>query len=267
MDHEQIRQQQGVYFLTVAEFFDRKVRQGFSLRVGGTSHPPYDSLNLGYHVGDDIRAVRENRKRLAAALNYRPEEAVAGEQVHGNAIMKVSREQRGRGHLSATDSLPATDGLVCEERDVVLMAYAADCTILFFYDPVECCIGLAHAGWRGTVSGIGPAMIRVMLSQGSRAKDIKVAFSPAIGPCCYRVGEEVSGQVQPGWRDRVMIVRKEGLFLDLPGLQRLQLLEAGITENNICKSRYCTSCHTDKFFSYRASGGVTGRMAGVISLI
>jgi len=267
MKHETIRHRYGVSFLTFNSLSDGKLKHGFSLRAGGASPPPYDSLNLAFHVGDDPDAVRENRKRFSYALGYRPEDTVAGQQVHGTDVRFVNRNLRGKGHFSAADALPDTDGLICREQGIVLMAHSADCMILFFYDPVDCCIGLAHAGWRGTIAGIGPAMVRAMVMRGSLPGNIRVAISPAIGPCCYSVGEEIAARIRRSWRDKVTGRRGGRLFLDLPELQRLLLLESGIKESNIVKSSYCTCCHTDKFYSHRASGGVTGRMAGVISLV
>ncbi|MBS4030038.1 MAG: peptidoglycan editing factor PgeF [Clostridiales bacterium] len=266
MEKETIIHRQGVSFLSYRNLTDKSILHGFSLRHGGQSRTPYDTLNLGLHVADNQCAVLENRRRFAEAIGYAPEAVVTGQQVHGHRVTVVTARTKGRGHLQAADAIPGTDGLVTVEPEIVLMAHSADCTVLFFYDPVHVCIGLAHAGWRGAVAGMGPAMIDAMAVQGCLRENIRVALSPTIGPCCYRVGVELTECV-PHKYQQTLNRRKDGeIFFNLPELQQLSLLDAGVSKANIITSRYCTHCHTDLFFSHRAAGGVTGRMAGVISL-
>jgi polyphenol oxidase len=266
MHNEEIRSAGDIRYLSFNNLNTESLLHGFSLRQGGVSEPPYNTLNLGDHVGDDPLAVQENRKRLAAALGYRPQDVTVGEQVHGIKIMTVTAGERGRGHFTAGDSLPATDGLLTTEAGIVLMAHAADCTLLFFYDPKRQCIGLAHAGWRGAVAGMSAAMVEAMMAEGCSRENIRVALSPTIGPCCYRVGDNVVEAVEPCFHSEVFIKKSDGIYFDLPGLQKLQLIRAGILAKHLSASRYCTRCHADKFFSYRAFGGHTGRMAGVIAM-
>lgn len=238
---------------------------GFSLRTGGVSRSPYDTLNTAYHVGDDEEAVHENRRRLAEAVGYPAEAVVAGNQVHKTKIVTVSRSDRGRGAWSAQTALPATDGLVCREPGVVLMAHAADCTLLYFYDPRAAVIGLAHAGWRGAVGGIGVKMVDEICRLGGDAGRLWVALSPTIRSCCYEVKDDFIANLRPGWREQVLETRGGRIYFDLPKLQRLLLQEAGVPAGQVIDSGICTCCRTDLFFSYRA-GGVTGRMAGVLAL-
>ena len=255
----------GVSFISFGGVF-REILHGFSLRSGGVSEKPFHTLNLGYHVSDDVEAVSNNRQKIASILNYDPGRVVTGRQVHGSNVVTVTASESGRGAFGDESSLPETDGLVSLQPEVVLMAHSADCAILFFYDPVNKSIGLAHGGWRGTVKGITNNIIDTMVNNGSLLNNIHVALSPTIGPCCYKVGAEFAEIIPIRWR-RDVIIQRDGIsFMDLPGLQRLLLLDAGITEANITKSCYCTCCHTDMFFSYRAEGYKTGRMAGIISL-
>jgi polyphenol oxidase len=265
MSHETINTREGLSLLKFKGAFDC-LRHGFSLRHGGVSRPPYDTLNTGFHVGDEPAAVVENRRRLALALGYQDVDVIAGQQVHGSGVAVVDGTMRGRGACSDKTALPATDGLVCCEPGVVLMCHAADCTILFFYDAVQRIIGLAHAGWRGAVAGIGLSMIDAMKESGSKPENIHAALAPTIGPCCYRVGEDLAEQVPVRWRDRVLFGKLNQIYFDLPKLQHLLLSEAGIRDDKILKSNFCTCCSGDKFFSHRASGGHTGRMAAIISL-
>ena len=267
MHDEEIREANGLHFLHFRNLSFDGLMHGFTFRTGGTSTPPYDTLNLGTHVGDHPQAVGENRRKLAAALGYAPENVVSGEQVHGTKIRHVSVPHKARGHLVPEDALPETDGLICTQPDIVLMAHAADCAILFFYDPQVKCIGLAHAGWRGTVAGMGPAMIRAMTELGCAPENIRVAVSPTIGHCCYQVGSNVINEIPDDYHQDVLLQKEDAMFLNIPGLHVIQLKNAGVQSKHIVQSQYCTCCHHELFFSYRASGGTTGRMAGVISLI
>jgi len=266
MPGEMIHARQGLSVLKFDHFLADGVPHGFSLRSGGVSATPYDSLNLGLHVGDDRPAVLENRKRLADAFNLTPGSLTIGQQVHGASVLWVTKEQAGSGWDSDADAIPGTDGLITGEPGVVLMAHAADCTLLFFYHAEKQYVGLAHAGWRGAVAGIGTGLVDKLARAGCRRETIRVALSPTIGTCCFRVGREVLERVPEKHRRQSLKKRGQDYYFDLPGFQRLQLLESGITENNLLVSKYCTSCHSDKFFSYRAAAGRTGRMAGFIAL-
>lgn len=236
MQKETIVRQQGIAFLSYSNLIDEGILHGFSLRQGGQSKTPYDTLNLGLHVADDQNNVLENRRRFAQAIGYDVDTVVTGQQIHGHEVTVVSGKMKGRGHLSATDALQGIDGLVTVEPGIVLMAHSADCTVLFFYDPVHRCIGLAHAGWRGAVAGMPSTMVDVMVAQGCLRENIRVAFSPTIGPCCYRVGIELT-QCVPQRFQQTLNRRKNGdVFFDLPALQQLSLLEAGVPKDNIITS-------------------------------
>ncbi|MCR3921803.1 MAG: peptidoglycan editing factor PgeF [Firmicutes bacterium] len=266
MHKEEIREVETVRYLVFANLQAEDIVHGYTLRTGGVSQSPFDSLNMGLHVGDQQEAVQNNRQRVAHALGYQPAAVVAGQQVHGTAIVHVTSPLCGLGHDNMADAVADTDGLLCTEPGIVLMAHAADCTLLFFYDPVIRCIGLAHAGWRGAVAGMGPLMVEALTKLGSRRENIRVALAPTIGPCCYQVGENVITQVPLHLQPLVMRREGEAIFFDLAQFQRLQLLEMGISNENLSKSTYCTACNPDLFYSYRAAGGQTGRMAGVISM-
>ncbi|NLM46916.1 MAG: peptidoglycan editing factor PgeF [Firmicutes bacterium] len=265
-EQERIIAANGISYLVFANLEQAKVLHGFSLRHGGASGPPYDSLNMGLHVGDEEAKVLENRRRFAQVLGYRAEQVVTGRQVHGISIARVTGRDAGRGHAAFAEALPDTDGLLTTSADVVLMAHAADCTLLFFYDPHIPCIGLAHAGWRGALAGMGPAMVRAMCEAGCRPERILVALAPSIGPCCLRVGEEVAAAVPAALRPQVVRRADDGLYLDLPEFHALRLVAAGIRRDNLVKSSYCTKCRQDLFYSYRGAAGRTGRMAGIITL-
>ena len=266
MAKETIRTAGNINYLTFENLQFNEVLHAFTLRQGGVSVAPYNTLNLAGHVGDEPSAVRKNRDVLAKVLGYQGHHVVSGQQTHGIKIEQVTAGNKLSAHGSTETALPDTDGLICVEPNVVLLAYAADCTILFFFDPQRRCIGLAHAGWRGAVAGMAPALVEAMVKLGCLRQNIRVALSPSIGPCCFQVGENVAGEVAVHLVRDVLLSGKHGLYLDLPRYHLRLLQEAGISAKNIVRSRFCTSCYGQHFFSYRAAGGKTGRMAGILSL-
>lgn len=262
MQREKICSTGDVSYLVFPNLLTPGLMHGFTLRQGGVSLPPYEQLNMGLHVGDEKIVVLQNRQRAAAALGYNADAVVSGEQVHGINIVQVTADC----HHGRHEAIPQTDGLICAEADLVLMAYAADCTLLYFYDPQERLIGLAHAGWRGAVAGMGPQMVEALVRLGSRRENIRAALAPSIGPCCFQVGPQVIKQIPRHLQQLVVRQRGGAFYFDLPEFQRLQLLKAGLCAEYIFKSTYCTACHPKLFYSYRAAGPQTGRMAGIISM-
>ena len=239
-----------------------------STRAGGVSAAPFDSLNLGFHVGDDPRAVVENRRRFAAAAGFALEDVVATRQVHGVTVRTVGAAERGRGALRPTDESWACDALVTREPGVVLMGFAADCPLVLLADPDAsgCVAGLAHAGWRSVFSGIVAGTVEAMTRLGASPRRIVAGISPSASGCCYEVGgklRDALASVMPD-ADRFFRPRGEKFLFDLPGVVREGLLLAGLAGENIEDARACTICDTTRFFSHRASGGKTGRHAAVI---
>lgn len=240
----------------------------FSTRHGGVSAAPYDTLNLALHVGDVPEAVVANRRVFADAGGFSLDKLVCAQQVHGTSIFVASSRDRGRGVYRYEDAIPDTDALITNDRDVVLGAFFADCVSVYIADPVRKSIGLAHAGWKGTVNGIaGKTMAKMTEEFGSIPAHCFAFIGPSIGPCCYRVGEEVVSLL-----DQAMAVHvspesggQNGFKLDLWSANRDNLVAAGMTADNILVCGICTQCDT-RFFSYRREGEKTGRMAGILGL-
>src|SRR5262245_542882 len=171
---------------------DEMFVHGFPERTGGVSTGLRTSLNLGLRWGDDHDAVEENRRRVAAAAGYDPSQLQVTKHVHGTAVWRVG-EARGE---------PAEyDGLVTDRPGQVLAAFAADCIPIIFADPEHRVAGACHAGWRGTVGGVGPAVIARMRELGADAATIRVALGPSIGPCCFEVGPEVVAEFRAAFGD------------------------------------------------------------------
>ncbi|KAF1084816.1 Laccase domain protein [Sporotomaculum syntrophicum] len=258
-------------YLTVPSFTATgSVTHAFTTRLGGVSPTPYGSLNLGLHVGDELRYVVANRQRICQALGANMNWLVAGEQVHGDRVVTVGAAQAGRGAISIDDALPGVDALVTDEPLVLLSSYYADCVPLLFLDPMRRVIALAHAGWKGTVQNIGTKTVHHMLEMhGCLAENILAAVGPAIGACCYEVDAPVMEAVERVWPGGPIPARpgQPGRWwLDLPAVNWRLLLGAGVRAENITMAGCCTACCEDLFFSYRRQDGPTGRMASLIML-
>jgi YfiH family protein len=146
---------------------------------------------------------------------------------------------------------------------VTLLLRFADCQPILLYDPVRHVLGLIHAGWRGVALGIAGRAVETMQETfGSRPGDLVAGLGPAIGPCCYTVGQNVAaamGYALPDW-SKVMHPLQEGAWqFDLPGANAQQLKAAGVRRAE--QAGLCTACHTDEFFSHRGDNGHTGRFA------
>ncbi|RPK28176.1 peptidoglycan editing factor PgeF [Paenibacillus xylanexedens] len=254
---------------------------GFTTRHGGVGKVPYATLNCAYHVGDDLEVVLNNRRLVTKKLGFAAEAWTCGEQVHGKHVAVITAEDRSRGLLDRQSALQDTDGLVTNVPGVLLTSFYADCVPLYFYDPVQQAVGLAHAGWKGTVAGIAVSMVETMEREyGSRRQDIRAAIGPSIGDCCYEVDEAVMQHVRVWFDDSPVndeykdsaskqayrAVNNGKTMLNLKECNRHIMMKAGIMPDHIECTTWCTSCHPELFFSYRKENGVTGRMASWIGL-
>lgn len=243
---------------------------GISARLGGISSKPYDALNMGLHVGDDKEAVLENRRRYLNALEIKAEDVCSPQQVHGTKVLRVTVGDRGKGALDYESAIAETDALITNALGVPLMLCFADCVPLLFLDPEKGAIGLAHAGWKGTVARIGVKTVEAMAKNfGTDPGKLLVGIGPSIGAECFDIGEEVARKFReafPAYHDKILS-RQEGKdHADLWEANRLQLIEAGVAAENVQCADTCTSCQHKWYFSYRADGGETGRLAAVMML-
>jgi len=224
----------------------------FTSRAGGVSAAPYDSFNLGTHVGDDAADVAANRARLAEVLGLPVERFVWMEQLHTNTVTLVDGP-------SATP-VEATDALVTRQKDLALCVLVADCTPVLLSDYTTGVIGAAHAGRMGARNGIVKNTVEAMVELGAEPSRIQVLLGPAAAGESYEVPEGMALDVEkhlPGSRTRT---KKGTPGVDVrAGLVR-QLLSLGVTHIDADPR----DTITDKdFFSHRREG-VTGRQAGVI---
>lgn len=229
-----------------------RVRRVVTTRAGGVSAAPYDSFNLGDHVGDDPAAVATNRRRLAEGIGLRAERLVWMEQVHGRTVTVVD------GPVAA--AVPATDALVTAVPGLALVALSADCVPVLLSDDQAGVIAAVHAGRIGARIGIVPRVLEVMVQQGAHLDRIEAFLGPAASGRHYEVPAAMQADVEahlPGSATRTV----QGTpGLDLRAGLRAQLLGAGVAA--VAQDPRCTiEDHT--LFSHRR-GAPTGRLAAVI---
>ena len=246
---------------------ETEVLHAVTTRQGGGSLPPFDSLNLGLHVGDDPERVIGNYELLSAALAFRLDTLVACKQVHGDRVIEVREGDERR--LSFLQCREEGDALVTSVPGLVLMVRIADCLPVMFFDPLRKVAGIAHAGWRGTVKKIAAKTVEVIMSRyNSDPARILVGIGPGIGPCCYEVDNQVRAYYEEKFPSgRNLFEEREGKnYLNLWEANRRQLLNTGIREKNIELAGLCTACHPQTFFSHRREKGRTGRFAALIGM-
>lgn len=259
----------GLWYGTFPHLDQLGIKHGISTRLGGTSAFPFSSLNLGLHTGDVDEQVIANRELFCRAVGTAAKDAVTAEQVHGDKIAVVTAMDIGKGAAVYKEALQGMDGLITNVPGVPLLLFFADCVPVFIVDPVKQVIGVAHAGWKGTVNKIAQKTILAMQREfGTLPEDCAVGIAPSIGPCCYEVNHVVIDQVKEqfeNWK-QLIIPRGDKQHLDLWHANRLQLEEIGVKPHNIIVSNVCTACNKELFFSYRAENGCTGRIGAVIVL-
>ncbi|SFX26596.1 conserved hypothetical protein [Thermoactinomyces sp. DSM 45891] len=240
---------------------------GFSAREEGSSSMCH---NYALHVEDQPPRVVENRKSLMRDLSFSLDSFTCGEQVHGVNIAYVTDEDRGRGNQDRESAFSDTDGLFSREEDILLASFYADCVPLFFYAPDIDVIGVAHAGWKGTVQKIGPKMIAEMVTKGADRSKIRMAIGPSIGACCYEVDEHVLRPMKDALMCQVLPLAVAlptatyKAMLDLKEANAQLCKQVGLRDDQIVKSNYCTSCSNEHFHSHRRDKGDTGRMVAFI---
>jgi YfiH family protein len=241
------------------EVLDYKLFEGHpfdcvvTTRNGGVSTGPYQSLNLGLHVGDDDDAVLENRRRAAATIGLTLDDLVFCNQRHRRDVAVVGEEHRGRGAHSLDEAVDGVDALVTATAGIGLVVMVADCVPVVLYDPVAQVLGCVHAGWGGTVRLVSEAAVSTMVGLGSQPGDILAAIGPAIEADRYQVGDEVADLAREAFGDAVdTVVRPDGTgkwLFDLWGANRHTLLEAGLRPAHIVAGDHGSG--DERFFSDR----------------
>jgi YfiH family protein len=218
----------------------------FTTRAGGVSEGPFESLNLGRRTGDDVERVDENRRRLCAEVGADEQALTLGFQTHSTLVNRAEAGLRGA----------PGDGLWTDEPGLPMLALGADCVLMAMArtNGSEPALAVLHGGWRGLIDGIVESTAQI-LGPGFAA-----VVGPAIGPCCYEVGDEVSSRFQARFGNQIVTNRK----LDLWTAAEQAAREAGAT--SVERLDLCTCCREDLFFSERRTGRPRGTQ-GVLGLV
>jgi YfiH family protein len=246
------------------------INHAFSTRLGGVSTDEFTSMNLAFNRGDSPENVTENYKRFCKSAGFDYESLTASSQDHHTFVRAVTKENVGVGIYKPKD-IESVDALITNEPGVTLVTYYADCTPLFFVDTKQKAIGLAHAGWRGTVGRIGDNVIKKMQSlYGSDPSNIKAAIGPAISVCCYEVDKPCADNfLALDELDSTKSVFPKGngkFMIDLLETNRQILVHAGVKNENITVSDVCTNCNNELLWSHRATKGHRGTMSAFMCI-
>jgi YfiH family protein len=231
------------------------VVHGVTTRAGGVSQGRCESLNVSYGVGDVASNVDENLRRVGLSVGADAENLFSAYQIHGREVTMVEPDTQATPR-------PHSDILVTRSAKRTLMLRYADCTPVLLADRRGTAVAIVHAGWRGSAVRAAGAAVQALQDRcDTRPADIVAGIGPAIGPCCYSVGQDV---VDAFGTDRRHLFSDE-LKLDLWEANRLALVEAGVPAEQIELSGICTQCESGRFFSHRANHGVpAGRFAALI---
>ena len=239
-----------------------KTRHAVFTRQGGVSPEPWSSLNVGGTVGDELGRVRENRRLSFHAVGRAPESVYDVWQVHSADVVFASAPR------AVDESYRQADIILTDTQDVTLFMRFADCVPILLHDPRKGVVGVAHAGWMGTLRDAAAAAVEGMRRQyNSNPADIIAAIGPSIGPDHYEIGADVILQVMQKFGDESESVLQSNngkIHFDLWRTNRLLLERAGVGQIEI--AGICTACHTDDWFSHRAEKGRTGRFGVLIAL-
>ena len=222
---------------------------------------PY-SFSLALHTQEEPRQILQNRntlKKQFPTLSF-----VVANQTHSANIFIVSNN-REIGWEKLEDAIENCDAFITDQKNIMLTILTADCVPILLFDPQQNIIAAIHAGWRGTEQEILLKTVQKMQTFfNSNPKNILAGIAPSIGQCCYEVDwnvakhfEEIEGAYQE---------KNKKYMLNLPHINKTQLLRAGLKSNNIELSNICTACNVEKYFSYRKEQGCSGRFMSMIAL-
>ena len=223
-------------------------------------------FSLALHTGENESEIIKNRTKLSQILkNDKELNFIVAKQTHSSHV-EVVRSNTSRGWNSLDDAIEDCDALITNLKGVALTVLTADCVPILLYDRKKEVIAVVHAGWRGTKEQIVSKTIEKMFEEfGSLAKDIVAGIAPSIGACCYEVGDDVAKHFLN--IENAYVKKNSKYMLDLPTINKNQLLSSGLKEENIEMSNICTACEVSSFFSYRKEAGCSGRFMSIIALV
>lgn len=220
-------------------------------------------FSLAMHTSENIDISFANRQKAIDMLDISQNtKIILASQTHGSNVVIVD-EMDSRGWESMSDAIADCDALISSKSGVLIGVMTADCVPILLYD--KNVVAAVHAGWKGTKANIVAESVRTMRDNFG-CDNIIAGIGPSICKCCYEVDEKLAGEFSATYRDCVTIV--DGKYmLDLQLINRLQLIDAGVKEENIEMSNICTSCENESYFSYRKENGCSGRFGSFIGLV
>lgn len=237
------------------------VTHGFSLRTGGVSAAPFDSLNIARAVGDEPAHVQANLNALAQAVGYRAEALFEVSQVHGN-VVRVVHSRQDPAAVRQEDA----DVLVALEPGVAIGIRVADCIAALIVEPKSGAVAGVHAGWRGVVTGAADAAIDSLIAHtGARASELRVATFPHIRGCCFEVGDDVAKTIADASNaQHVIDTTRDKPHVHLLPVLQAQLAARGVLPEHTEDIAGCTHCEPSRFFSFRRDGKRSGRHLAIV---
>jgi hypothetical protein len=231
-----------------------KVTHAFLGKIGGVSTTPFSSLNISTAVGDEEVNVNDNIELLSIRFGFRARDLTTVKQIHGNEVLVLHKDDNGDGVCPDTEA----DAIITDQSWLPIGVLTADCVPIILHDPIKKAVGVVHAGWRGTLTNIAKDTIETMRAEfDSEPADILAAIGPSIGSCCFEVSDEIAQDfITNHGGSEVYLSNKH---LNLPEVNALTLIKAGLAKNKIDKLGICTVCDEDNYFSHRRDNGNTGR--------
>jgi len=222
---------------------------------------PY-SFSLALHTKEDAKKIIENRKQFSKKFPNR--KFIVANQTH-SANIHIIEEAKELGWNNLNTAIENCDALISNQENIMLTILTADCVPILLFDPKEKVVAAVHAGWKGTQQEILFKTVKKMQKVfNSNPKNILAGIAPSIGKCCYEVDWNVAKHFEKV--KNAYDKKEEKYMLDLPHINKVQLLGAGLKQENIEMSNVCTACEVEHYFSYRKENGCSGRFMSMISL-
>jgi hypothetical protein len=259
----QVHQVGSIKYYQFSSFIDLGVYHAIFTRHGGVSPSPWKSLNFGASVGDDRNRVLFNKQSALKTIMIKTESVYDVHQVHSNEVIYTEKA------LQSTDPHIKADAIITNTPGITLMMRFADCVPIMLFDPDHRAIGIAHAGWIGTVNKIAEKIVKRMKERfSSDPNSLLAAIGPSIGPDHYVVGEDVVEIVKSNFvdaADQLLIHNQGKTYFDLWSANELILINSGVCKIEVAE--ICTQCRLEDWFSHRGEHGRTGRFGVVMGLI